>query len=345
MNRNNFWKFVLVISVFVWSLLEMYPPTNRNLVQEFKDKAVESRKDAAFTGIVDRLDKLQSAKPEETYANLVLAIGTNDITRYFPMYEVKNELHPDRAVLNRLQQDAAGKIKLSLDLQGGTSFLVGMDTTNFTTDCGKQQALSEAVEVLRKRVDKFGVAEPVIQPAGEDRILIQLPGLSEDVKERAREQIQKVAYHWNFGWCMRTAQELPKEGLSEPGYEVLRQTQTAPDGSTTVESLLVTKKAVRGLTGNYVKNAMMERDPATGQAEISLVFDSQGAELFGQITRDNVGRRLAIVLDGELQSAPRINEPIEGGQARISGNFTDKEANDLANVLENPLQAPVEMHF
>src|SRR4051812_19064806 len=127
MNRNNLWKFIFVIAVLVWSFYEIYPPTPRNLATEFKEKAY--KKDATFTNILERLDKLQQANPERAYANLVDAIGTNDIVTYFPNYKeaVKNEANPSRAVLNRLQRDAAGKIKLGLDLQGGTQFLVGVD--------------------------------------------------------------------------------------------------------------------------------------------------------------------------------------------------------------------------
>jgi SecD/SecF fusion protein len=79
--------------------------------------------------------------------------------------------------LNRLQREVAGKIKLGLDLQGGTSFLVEMDMSKLTDTNEASGALSQAVEVIRKRVDRFGVAEPIIQPAGDNRILIQLPGL------------------------------------------------------------------------------------------------------------------------------------------------------------------------
>ena len=135
--------------------------------------------------------------------------------------------------MNRLQRDAAGKIKLGLDLQGGTEFLVEMDTnalanaqdesdTNHAAgavDTGG--AISQAVEVLRKRVDAFGVAEPVIQPAGGNRILIQLPGLSEADKESAKEQIQKAAY-LEFRMVKDDSDEIIAEHEPiPPGYELL----------------------------------------------------------------------------------------------------------------------------
>ncbi len=121
---------------------------------------------------------LQSAKTNSEFANLQEAIGTNDIQNYFPFLDAKNELYPTTFILNQMQRDASGKIKLGLDLQGGTSFLVEMDTNylasaqdeNDTNHVARAPdvsgALSQAVEVLRKRIDQFGVAEPVIQSAG-----------------------------------------------------------------------------------------------------------------------------------------------------------------------------------
>ena len=321
----------------------MYPPTGRNLAVEFQDKAV--RKDAAFTNIVERLQKLQQERPERPFANLVEAVGTNDITRYFPFYEVKNELNPNRTVLNRLQRDAAGKIRLGLDLQGGTSFLVGMETNRLSGDTNsvvsqdivREQALSQAVEVLRRRVDKFGVAEPVIQPEGNDRILIQLPGLSEADKDNARTAIQKAAF-LEFRLVHENSDELFKQGLREPGYELLKKKELMPDGESRITSVLVKKKAE--LTGKYIKSAFVTRD-AVGQPEINFTLNSEGADIFGRVTAENVQRRLAIVLDGQLESAPVIKGPIEGGSGVITGSFTDQEAHELANALENPLQAPV----
>ncbi len=347
---NNRWKFIIVILVLAWAFYEMYPPVGRNLATEFQDKAV--KKDAAYTNIVERLQKLQQAYPERTFANLKEAIGTNDITRYFPFYEdAKTELNPTRAVLNHLQRDAAGKIKLGLDLQGGTSFLVGVDyskvlggdtnapesaTNNIETDSQKNIMLSEAVEVLRKRVDKVGVSEPVIQPEGNDRILIQLPGISEAEKEEARISIQRVAY-LEFRIVHEDSDNLIHEGMTPPGYEILKLKEVNSEGQQRIVPYLVKKKPE--LTGKYIKSAVASRDQV-GQPEIEFTLTSEGGDIFSRVTRDNTGRFLAIVLDGELLSAPRINGEI-GTQGRITGHFTDKEAQDLASALNNPLQVPV----
>ena len=177
--------------------------------------------------------------PERPYDNLAEAVGTNDITRYFPFFGAKNELHPTTYILNRLQREAAGRIRLGLDLQGGTSFLVSMDTNRLTQASDTNQvasqtmdtsaAISHAVEVLRKRVDKFGVAEPLIQPQGTDHILVQLPGLSAADQESAKVAIQKAAF-LEFRMVHPQSKELIEQGIVEPGYEVLkRKEKNGPD--------------------------------------------------------------------------------------------------------------------
>src|SRR5437870_1368358 len=191
MNRNNFWRFVLVVVVLVWSLYELYPPQGQDLVRVFREKAVN--RDTNFVAIVAKAQVLQRQSPEQAYDNLAEAIGTNDITKYFPFYEAKNETHPTSYILSRLQRKAARKIRLGLDLQGGTSFLMEMDTNRLADASDVGAALSHAVEVLRKRVDKFGVAEPLIQEAGNNRILVSLPGLSHDAQELAKTNLQRAA--------------------------------------------------------------------------------------------------------------------------------------------------------
>ena len=115
------------------------------------------------------------SSPERNFSNLRDAIGTNSLTNFIA-FSVGGERDPNRAILNRLQREASGKIKLGLDLRGGTSFLIGIDTNKMAQTVDKKALVGQAIEVLRKRVDKFGVAEPMIVAEGEDRIVIQMPG-------------------------------------------------------------------------------------------------------------------------------------------------------------------------
>jgi len=347
MSRNNLWKFLFVVLVVVWSLYELYPPRGTPVTVEFQRRAV--KRDADYANIVQRLKELQAKNPDRAFANLVEAIGTNDIQRYFPFFpEAKAETDPNRYIVNRLQREGAGRIKLGLDLQGGTSFVVAMDTSTLATtdtnaavaDFKKEAALSQAVEVLRKRVDKFGVAEPIIQPAGANRILIQLPGLSEADKESAMRQIQKAAF-LEFRLVHERSGELIEQGIAEPGYEILKEERIGRDGRKQVIPYVVRKKP--SLTGKYVRNAFVTRQQVSNQPEIAFNLNSEGAKIFGDLTEANVGRQLAIVLDGVLYSAPVIKTAILGGSGVVEGNFDLKEAQELANVLENPLQAPVKI--
>src|SRR6266480_837320 len=340
MKRNNRWRWLLVIFIVAWALWETYPPTNRDLLEEFKGRAVNP--DTNFTAILNRAQQLEQEAPGRSFANLLEAVGTNDLARYFPFVNVASETEPTLAILHRLQRDSLGRIKLGLDLQGGTSFLVRMDTNQLSQAEQRSRALSQAVEVLRKRVDRFGVAEPVIQPAGEDSILIQLPGLSEQEKESAERTIQRAAF-LEFRLVHPESAELLSKGLSAIGYTNMVWQQKKPKGQVRLEPYLVKKTPELGLTGKYIKNAGVFFDPVTNEPKIHIDFNTEGGSLFGDITRENVHHFLAILLDGQLRSVAEIQEPILSGSCVLSGGFTVEEAFELQNVLLNPLEAPVKI--
>ena len=166
MKQNNRWRFILVILIVAWSLYEIYPPTSRDLVQEFASRA--ENPDATFTNILQRLAPLQTAAAGPASSPTCRKPSARTTSRnIFRSSRAKNELYPTTFILNQIQRDASGKIKLGLDLQGGTSFLVEMDTNtlampqdpNDTNHVARAPdvsgALSQAVEVLRKRVDAF----------------------------------------------------------------------------------------------------------------------------------------------------------------------------------------------
>ena len=360
MNKNNnLGRFILVIVIIAWALLEIYPPKSRDLVQEFSHRAL--KQDATFTNILTKAAALKEAGTNNEFAALQMAAGTNDLTKYFPFVGgANNQIHPTTFILNRLQRDAAGKIKLGLDLQGGTSFLVEMDTNVlFSADTNSirmqerseltSAALSQAVEVLRKRIDRFGVAEPVIQSAGGNRILIQLPGLSQSDKDSAREQIQKKAF-LEFRMVHENSTEIVDYSTGElkepvpPGYEVLKHVEQLPNGKTQLEAYVVKKKPENGLAGDIIKTAGVVRGNL-GEPQIDFTLTDEGAKRFGETTRANINHKLAIVLDGDLYSAPNIQSAIETGSGQITGRYTIEQALELANVLQNPLKAPLKIVY
>lgn len=352
MNRSNLtWRFLFVVFVVAWALWSIYPPQSPNLIDVFEERAVtrgDTNLVALRQAIVEDARRRDAASPTRTFLNLREAIGTNDVLALFPGIKVADHAEPNRALLHKLQEQSAGKIKLGLDLQGGTSFLMQLKPpdesgTNEVRRAEERAAtLDQAVEVLRKRVDKFGVAEPIIQPAGDNQILVQLPGLSEADKEEAKANLQKAAF-LEFRLVHPQSAQLVQQGLTPPNHVLLRTTRKDRSGQEMIEQYIVKKRAEKNLTGAYVARAFVTPHELTGKPEIILRFNTEGAAIFADVTRENVGRQLAIVLDGELASAPSIREPITGGSASISGDYTWNEAMKLANVLENPLESPLEL--
>lgn len=231
------------------------------------------------------------------------------------------------------------KVQLGLDLEGGSSFLIRLVKEN-PEDIITPTMQTQAVEVIRKRVDAFGVSEPLITPQGEDRILVQIPGLDAEKIQNTREQLQRVA-KLEFRLVHPESDSIISRVESGTGYIPAGwqriDNKEVRNGQEFVEPLII--KSTIDIPGNLVRSAYsFYGNEGYG---VALQFNSEGAELFGQLTAENVGRRFAIILDGEVQSAPSIREAIYGGSATITGRFSAEEAQNLSSVLENPLESPV----
>ncbi len=221
----------------------------------------------------------------------------------------------------------------------------------------KNNAVDQALEVIRNRVDQFGVAEPSIQKQGTDELVVELPGIKDPA--RAIQIIGKTA-RLEFKIVddeSPVAAQLP--GTIIPGEEsqvlsqfagkipaddeILFGKVTNPDTGSVTESPYLLKKQTL-LTGEYLTEARVAIDPRFNEPYVELKFNPEGAKLFDQITAANVKKRLAIILDNNVYSAPVIRERISGGNAQISGNFSMDEAKDLAIVLKaGALKAPLKM--
>ncbi|MBI1952524.1 MAG: protein translocase subunit SecD [Candidatus Omnitrophica bacterium] len=222
------------------------------------------------------------------------------------------------------------RISLGLDLQGGMHLILKVDTEKIPKEA-RAEAPERALEVIRNRIDEFGVKEPSIHLQGKDEITIQLPGVTD--RERALEIIGRTA-HLEFKLVAEDP-ELIKQALAGqvPAGHELQEAEK--------EKILVRSQAL--LTGDGLSSAEVRFDESRfNQPIVGLTFNAEGAKAFGKVTSENVGRRLAILLDGKVQSAPRIQEAILGGEAVITGRFTPQEAGDLALVLRvGALPAPV----
>jgi len=224
------------------------------------------------------------------------------------------------------------RINLGLDLQGGMHLLLKVDTSHLTGEA-KLDACDRAVEVVRNRIDEFGVRETSIQKQGEDEIVVQLPGVTD--RERAIDIIGKTAM-LEFKLVSNDTEKLKNAiaGTVPDGFELKYTTEDN-------EPLLLEKQAV--LVGDALTNASVRFDQSQfNEPIVALQFNAEGAKKFAELTAANVGRRLAIVLDGKVQSAPRIREAIPSGEAVITGRFDVNAAQDLALILRvGALPAPM----
>jgi preprotein translocase subunit SecD len=205
----------------------------------------------------------------------------------------------------------------------------------------RDYAVDQSLETIRNRIDQFGVSEPIIQREGQENILIQLPGIQDP--ERAKEIIGKTAL-LEFKLVDDTAnvEDAIKNG-PPPGEQVLYGHVGKGEGIGAEKQAYVVESRPL-MTGEYVQDARVRPAQQLQGASVELILNGPGAKLFEQITAANVKRRLAIVLDNRVYSAPVIQERIGGGRASITGNFDIKEARDLSIVLRaGALPAPVEI--
>jgi preprotein translocase subunit SecD len=205
----------------------------------------------------------------------------------------------------------------------------------------KERAVRQAVDTIRNRVDAFGVAEPDVVMQGEDRIVVQLPGLKEDIN-RAIDIIKKTA-RLEFKLVDDSANVSEAEQGNIPeGDEVLYEVNRSPRTGAVARVAYVIKKRIL-MTGDVITDARVEPGRNGGWV-VGIDFNSVGARQFGRITSENIHKRLAIILDNRVFSAPVIKSAIPDGRAEISGQFTPDDAHDLALVLRaGSLPAPVKI--
>ncbi|MDM8526503.1 protein translocase subunit SecD [Desulfococcaceae bacterium HSG8] len=251
---------------------------------------------------------------------------------------IRNEAHIE--VFDKILDSEFPNLRMLSREKGSDEALnIMMDLPDNEADHIKKMASEQALETIRNRIDQFGVSEPDIRRQGEKRILIQLPGVKDT--QRAKDLIGKTAL-LEFKLLDETADPREAEkGNLPPRSELLYQVKADPETKREIKTPFVVKKRAL-LTGAYLTDAKVEIDSQYNEPYVSIKFDKKGARIFEKVTEENVKKRLAIVLDNRVYSAPVIQEKIPGGEARITGSFSDEEARDLAIVLRaGALPAPV----
>ncbi len=228
-------------------------------------------------------------------------------------------------------------LKLGLDLKGGMHLILEVEMDKLSADVKEQDAIDRAKEIIRNRVDQLGVSEPQITQQGDHWIVVQLPGI--DNPKQAIDLIGKTALlefklvndKVQIADLLNEEGEIDENKIPE-GYEIVKGKEDT--------RFLLKKEA--GITGAYLTNAQVKIGGQYNLPYVALSFNSEGAKIFSKLTEQNVERRLAIVLDNVVQSAPVIRTRIPDGRAIIEGNFSMEEAKNLAIVLRaGALPAPV----
>ncbi|PYN08742.1 MAG: protein translocase subunit SecD [Candidatus Rokuibacteriota bacterium] len=341
MPRNLRTRIIIVLVVLLGSLWYLYPPKKAiNLGLDLQggihlvlgvetDKHVANQSDRAaedFAAALERRGIAHRRVARDGLAAFVVELAApqswNDaitVANEFQTFERSND------------DQAAGRFRMTMSARVQRQV--------------REDAAKQVLEKLRNRIDKFNVAEPTIARQGEDRILIQLPGI-QDI-QRAKDLIGKTGY-LEFRLVERFVEGGDAEALARqlgPEVEILPRRVVDPNTKTDrlVPYVVVQKRPL--LTGSALTSANVAADPnSPGNWQVTVTFNEAGRQRFAEITEQNVGRSLAIVLDGVVSSAPRINERIPGGNAVITGRFTIQEAQDLKIVLnEGALPATVQI--
>lgn len=305
-----------------------------------EERAVEIAVDRSVNAIQDLL--VDKKIPVES----VKRTGSNQVTLAFQNSELKSQIQ-------KIMEDFPSFVEAESQ---ATSTTIVYEIKDTEIKRIKDSAINQALETIRNRIDQFGVAEPLIQRQGLKQIVVQLPGIREP--KRAKDLIKETALlefkllDETSKLSMDLPQRVPKgkeeeilkqfEGKLPEGDQILFEKMIEKDTGRESRIPYLVKKRVM-LTGDVLSDARV----SIGQFNepyVSVTFDAKGAREFDRITGDNVKKRMAIVLDNTIYSAPVINERISGGRAQITGTFTTQEANDLAIVLRaGALPAPLKI--
>jgi len=341
--KNFSWKLILVFAVIVAAIVYVLPTFQPGLwphkqinlgldLQGGMHLVLEVDTAKALEGQVERItQEIRDQLRKERLRNV--SLNRIDANKISATVQDPQTLEKFDALL----KSDFDFLKRSPRTAGGTSTII-LEMPEAEAENTKKLAVDQALETIRNRIDQFGVAEPDIRRQGEKRILIQLPGIKDP--ERAKDLIGRTAL-LEFKLVDDTGDvNTAVKGNVPAGREVLYQVkEDNATGKVTKLPFLLKKRTL--LTGANLTNARVDFDQFNIPF-VSITFDKKGARDFERITGDNVNKRLAIVLDDTVASAPVIQEKIAGGQARITGDFTLDEAKDLAIVLRaGALPAPV----
>ena len=380
MKKSLRWKIIFLCFVVVFSAVSIVPSLNGKVPTWWKkylapgglklgldlqggmhlvlkvdlQKAIENSLNFAAQDLKDALSekKITVVQTKSPQANQVI-------------FTLPNQSALD-TVKALIKSDTFSNLNIDIREEAGSFPQLVLSLKQERIDFIKKNAVSQSLEIIRNRIDQFGVSEPVIIRQGEDEIVVQLPGVKDAsraltlIGQTAQLQFKMVVDNnggldlnklidqavssgkWQRGQSLRQlnaalSRELP------PDTQIYFETNVNPQTKAKIETPLLIRNQVM-MSGDMVADAQVRVGGTFNEPYVTLELTGHGGKVFGQITEKNVNKRFAIILDGVVKSAPVIREKILGGSAQISGNFTYEEATDLAIVLRiGALPAPVEI--
>ncbi len=355
MLKRNLWKLILSLAIVLWAVSSLLPIQDHKFGPYVASKA--QAKQTEFNALIkESSDAVASGKYSSAFVALKSIANERkiDLTQYFPELKLeaslKNIQKRNDILLNYLLKKSKSPLQLGLDLKGGIAFTLEVDQAAFAKEGESARAakLTKAIEIIGNRINGLGVSEPIIRPVGDNRIEVQLAGVSTKDNPEVVDNLKKPA---RLEFCVvhpTLSPDTTAPSDAPPGYRTLTLDQEGRNGQETTSELFV--KRIPEATGEIISDAFVSMDEY-GKFRIILKFTSAGSKRFADLTRkiveDNQGTgtvgRLAIVLDGKLYSAPSVQKEIDSPSAEITGQFTQREAMDLANVLNNPLDLPMQI--
>ena len=321
---------LVVIAVFAGA---MYPLAERDYYEVFQELLKDPADKEALELIT--VAKAKEAADRNLFQSQALLAAADEAGVNLAKKVNGQDLHNNRDVMSLIRKKASSSIRLGLDLNGGVEFYLVLEPDSGQSEDMKRNMEEDfdryrevAVETLRKRLEGQSIFEAEIAPAGATGIVLRAPIVSKDEKAKLRDLIQMSA-KLEF---RLVRENIPAEAREQyrANPEYMEYTEME-NGKPVIHSYLV--QLLPEMDGKNITMARAHRDEMTGQLQIMLQFNAAGAEEFKVVTEKYVGKQLAIVLDGKLYCAPRINEPIAGGNASISGSFTEEEAKGIADAL------------
>jgi len=350
---------LVVIAVFAISMIPLAP---RDFYETFLKMAAPEKRKEAETVVADA-KKLQTNDPVNYpfASEALLKAAESKGTALKPLTQapgtpaapklVDTTSEDNRDIVSAIRKKAASSIRLGLDLAGGVEFFIELipDADVMSRENANYEIFrDQAIEILRKRLESQKIFESEIAPAGGNFVSLRAPITSKDEKVKLLNLIQmsaKLRFRLVNDELTAECNANPEHFKVQADYEVLSTTRLRPGKAPVVEYFVVENRYL--MDGKGIVEAFPAKTEL-GQRYISLRFNSEGGEQFGRVTSENVGKRLAIVLDGKLYCAPVVRQAITGGSAQIDGQFSQEELSNIANALASgglPFQIKVQAVF